>query len=121
MIFVLDSGVEEFGHLSAAGLALAVSVAALLNAALLYRGLRADGILGRAHGWLPFTARVLAASAAMVLVLLQVDRPLAWWLESGLGPRSLWLMLEVTAGSAVYFAVLWLLGLRASAFRLRPQ
>jgi putative peptidoglycan lipid II flippase len=106
---------------SHAGLALAVSVAALLNAALLYRGLRADGTLGPPRGWLPFLGQVLAASAAMVLLLVWLGRPLDWWLQSGLGPRSLWLGAEVAAGSAVYFAVLLLLGLRPSSFRLRPN
>lgn len=101
-----------------AGLALAVSVAALLNAALLYRGLRGEGILGGRPGWLTLLGRVLAATAAMVLVLVQLARPLEWWLESGLGGRSLWLGVEVAAGAGVYFGVLLLLGLRLSAFRL---
>lgn len=104
-----------------AGLALAVSVAALLNAALLYRGLRGEGILGRVPGWFAFTGRVLAASAAMVVVLVQLARPLAWWLESGLAGRSLWLGLEVAAGGAVYFGVLLLLGMRPAEFRLRRE
>lgn len=103
------------------GLALAVSVAALINAALLYGRLRAEGILGRERGWGAFLARVLAASAAMALLLAAIGRPLGWWLESGLGMRSLWLGTEVVAGSLVYFGVLWLLGLRFSALRLRRE
>jgi putative peptidoglycan lipid II flippase len=104
-----------------AGLALAVSVAAMVNAALLYRGLRAEGLLGGAGGWWTLLARVLAASAAMVLLLLQLVRPLDWWLRSGLGTRTLWLLLEVAAGGGVYFAVLLLLGLRLNDFRLRHR
>ncbi len=102
-----------------AGLALAVSVAALLNAGLLYRGLRGEGILGRAAGWGPFLARVLVATAAMTGVLVLLHRPLDWWLSGGLAPRSLWLGVEVAAGTVVYFAALLALGLRPSAFRLR--
>lgn len=101
-----------------AGLALAVSVAALLNAALLWRGLWGEGIVGKSGGWLLLLARIVAATAAMVLVLVQLARPLEWWLESGLGSRSLWLCVEVAVGSGVYFAVLGLLGLRLSTFRL---
>jgi putative peptidoglycan lipid II flippase len=103
-----------------AGLALAISVAAVVNAWLLYRGLKRDGIVAQTRGWLPFLARVVAANLGMALALLQLSRPLDWWLGSSIASRSLWLGLEIAVAAAVYFGVLFMLGLRASNFRLRP-
>ena len=99
-----------------AGLALAVSVAAIVNAWLLYRGLRRDGIMLVSTGWGALLGRVLAATAAMSAVLWYLDRPLDWWLESGGWERSLWLAALVGAGAVVYFLVLWMLGSRPAHF-----
>ncbi|HEX2139284.1 MAG TPA: murein biosynthesis integral membrane protein MurJ [Woeseiaceae bacterium] len=102
-----------------AGLALAISVAAILNAWLLYQQLRRDGIAGQSGGWLKFLARIAVAGSLMVLALLYLARPLEWWLASSVASRALWLGFEVATGATVYFAALFLLGLRPSAFRLR--
>lgn len=102
-----------------AGLALAISVAAVLNAVLLFQGLRREGIAGRSGGWAVFLVRIAIAGALMTAALLYLARPLEWWLAAGVATRSLWLGVEVLVGAAVYFAVLFLLGLRPSAFRLR--
>lgn len=102
-----------------AGLALAISVAAIVNAALLYLRLRREGIAGGSGGWTAFLVRIAVGGACMSGVLLSLARPLDWWLQSGIANRASWLAMEVTAGAAVYFTVLFLLGLRPSAFRLR--
>lgn len=104
-----------------AGLALATSVAAVVNAWLLYRGLRREQIVAGSPGWLSFLVRVVLANAAMAICLLLLTRPLAWWLEMGLGGRSLWLALNVVTGVVVYFGVLWVLGIRLATFRLRSD
>lgn len=104
-----------------AGLALAISVAAIVNAALLYLRLRREGIAGGTGNWSRFLLRIVAAAACLAGVLLYLARPLEWWLKSGIASRAWWLGLEVTAGAAIYFAVLFLLGLRPSAFRLRGE
>jgi putative peptidoglycan lipid II flippase len=104
-----------------AGLALAISIAAIVNAGLLYRGLRHECVVGTFGGWPALFVRIAIAGAAMVVVLIQLARPIDWWLDSDLGGRSLWLGVEVAAGAAVYFAALFLLGLRPSAFRLRAE
>ncbi len=101
-----------------AGLALAISVAAILNAVLLYLRLRREGIVGRSGGWSAFLARIVVGGACMTGALLYLARPLDWWLQSSIASRAAWLGLEVVAGAAIYFAVLFLLGLRPSAFRL---
>ncbi len=104
---------------SHAGLALAISIAAVVNAWLLYRGLRRDGVIRHAPDWLPLLARFLIANVAMGVCLVLMSRPIDWWLASGVGSRSLWLGFSIVTAALVYFAVLLLSGLRPAALRLR--
>ena len=104
-----------------AGLALAISVAALLNAYLLYRGLRRDGFVRHGKGWAWLLARVAVANAAMWVVLDQLYRPTSWWLEHGVMDRVAWLTVSIAAGAAVYFVALFILGMRTGDFRLRQS
>ncbi len=106
---------------SHAGLALAISVAALLNAALLYRGLVREGVLRHSSGWGLLLVQVVAANALMWVVLEQLDRPLNWWLETSVYDRAGWLGVSVAAGAAVYLLVLLVFGLRPSKLGIRPH
>jgi putative peptidoglycan lipid II flippase len=103
-----------------AGLALAISIAAMLQAGLLYRGLIREGVLKRSSGWIRLCMQVLVALAVMTLCLMYVNRPLDWWITASVADRLAWLSVSVFAGAAVYFAVLLALGLRPSTLRLRP-
>jgi len=100
-----------------AGLALAISIAALLNAWLLYRGLGRDGMLSPAGGWLALLLRVAVANVSMVVCLRFLGRPLDWWLAASTAERASWLSVLVIAGAAGYFAVLFIVGTRPSQFR----
>jgi putative peptidoglycan lipid II flippase len=100
-----------------AGLALAISIAALVNAWLLYRGLRRDNILTHSAGWAAFLARVVIANLAMAACLVYLARPLTWWLETATWERAAWLGLVVTAGAATYFVALLVLGTRPAHLR----
>ena len=102
-----------------AGLALAISVAALVNALLLYRGLRRDGIIRPSSGWGGLAIRFVLANVVLYAVLVALGRPLEWWLATGVAGRITWLSLTVVAGAAGYFLTLFLLGLRPSSFRIR--
>ena len=102
-----------------AGLALAISIAAIVNAWLLYRGLRREKVLESAPGWLALVSRVTVANVAMALAIRYLDRPLDWWLGVGAIDRWLWLGVVVTAGVVVYFAMLWLVGVRPQQLRHR--
>jgi len=102
-----------------AGLALAISVAALLNAFLLYRGLRRDEVLSHSTGWGALSLQVAVASIAMWAVLETLDRPLDWWLEVAVLERSGWLAVTVVAGVVAYFVALLVCGLRPSKLALR--
>ena len=104
-----------------AGLALAISVAALLNAGLLFRGLRRDGVLVLRPGWAVFLVRIIVANAAMCVILFVLMKPLAWWLDASLSGRVVELAVNIGAGAVVYFAVLLLAGLRPSHLGLRPH
>jgi putative peptidoglycan lipid II flippase len=104
---------------SHAGLALAISVAALLNAYLLYVGLRRDGVVRHGRGWSWLLLRVTGANAAMWFVLDQLERPGAWWLDVSIMDRIGWLAVTIVAGALGYFVVLLILGTRLRDFRLR--
>ena len=106
---------------SHAGLALAISVAALLNAYLLYRGLRREGIIRHSTGWTALLLQVLMANIAMWAILDSLHRPLEWWLAAGPLDRSAWLVLNVAVSATVYFLVLYALGLRLSNLRMRRR
>jgi putative peptidoglycan lipid II flippase len=106
---------------SHAGLALAISVAALLNAALLYRGLLRDQVLRHSAGWGLLLIQAGAANAVMWGILDRLERPLGWWLEVGTPDRVGWLAISVVAGAAAYLLVLLVLGLRPSRLGIRPH
>jgi putative peptidoglycan lipid II flippase len=104
-----------------AGLAAATSVAAMINALLLYRGLKSAGVLVHSSGWVALILRVLVANIVMIFVLLAFSEPLQWWLDASLPGRAAWLTVTVGAGASAYFAALLLLGMRLGQFRLRAK
>ncbi len=101
------------------GLAAATSAAALLNAVLLYRGLRNSGVLAHAADWPGLLGRMLFANLAMWAVLHWLGKPLDWWLDAGLPGRVTWLAASVAAGAGIYFVALIVLGLRPSQLYLK--
>jgi len=104
-----------------AGLALAISVAALLNAFLLYRGLNREGVIEHGSGWLALLLRVLAANVAMCAILIILAQPLSWWLSAPLADRVLQLAIHVVAGLATYLGSLFIIGMRPSQLGMRPH
>ena len=101
------------------GLAVATSVAAILNALLLYRGLQRAGVLLHGNGWPGLLFRVACANVAMCAVLLVLNRSNEWWFGATTMHRIGWLAVVIGAGAATYFVVLLVLGMRTSHFRLR--
>jgi len=116
LAYVLTRAEYEGTH---AGLALAISVSAIINAWLLYRGLRRDGVLMHGPGWGRLCLQVAAAIVVMTLCLFAMERSLDWWIAASVFDRLIWLSATIVAGMAVYFVVLVLLGLRPSNLRLR--
>ncbi|MGE0310228.1 MAG: murein biosynthesis integral membrane protein MurJ [Lautropia sp.] len=98
--------------LAHAGLALAISVAAWINAGWLLAGLRRRGVYAPLAGWPAFIARVLVGALAMGAML--------WWLRAqadwiALGERPFERVAlaagMIVAGAATYFAALFACGL----------
>jgi len=106
---------------SHAGLALATSVAAVVNAWLLYRGLRGRQLLSHAPGWGWLLLRILIANAAMIAVLVWLQRPLDWWLDASLLARALQLTAAIVAAAIAYLVALAVAGLRLSQLRLSDR
>jgi putative peptidoglycan lipid II flippase len=99
-----------------AGLALSIALGACLNAALLYRGLRARAIYAPQAGWGAFFAKVAAATALMASGLWFAMGPAGWWTAAGLAPRAAALTGLVALGTVVYFGCLWAFGFRPRDF-----
>jgi putative peptidoglycan lipid II flippase len=105
-----------------AGLALAISVAALLNALLLYRGLIRDAVLRHSAGWSTLLVQVVAANGVMWTVLAWLERPLEdWWLNVAAFDRVAWLAVSILTGAGVYGVVLFALGVRSSKLGIKPH
>ncbi len=100
-----------------AGLALATSIAAYVNAGLLFWVLYRDRIYRPRTGWRRFTLQLLLAAVLMVVVLVWGVPALSEWIARDVAGRGLTLMLWVGIGALVYLAGLRLSGLRWSAFR----
>jgi putative peptidoglycan lipid II flippase len=95
-----------------AGLAAGTALGAFVNAALLYRGLRRDGVLALQATLPKFVLRVGVAAGVMVLLLAQAVPPLPAWLEASVLTRCLWLAAAVAGGGLAYLAALLAVGLR---------
>ncbi len=102
--------------LAHAGLALATTLSACLNATLLFRGLRREGVYHPESDWGWLILRGLVASVAMGLLLYWGVGSLDSWLGTSIWERALALLGWVLAGGAIYFIVLYLLGIRRNHF-----
>ena len=100
-------------QLAHAGLALATSLAAVLNSMLLLRKLLADRVFVPRPGWLAFAGRVVVANLIMGALLYLYVNPVAWFAWS-VTDRTLNLLLWISLGVLAYVAVLLLSGLRPS-------
>ena len=103
--------------LAHAGLALATSLSALLNAGLLWRGLRRQGIYRPAAGWRSFVLRIGVAGVLMSLLLL-VAPDIELWLGWSLGQRIQQLALWVAGAVTVYLVTLLVSGMRPAHLKV---
>ncbi len=104
-----------------AGLALATSLAAFVNAGLLFHLLRKQGVFRAGPGWGVLGLQVLAGAAAMSLLFVLGLQDLAQWSQWSSGLRALWLLIWVAAGMAVYVVVLLLAGLKPRDVLINPE
>ena len=95
-----------------AGLALAISLGACINASLLFYKLRQHGIFQPQPGWLGFIFRIVAALLLMSAALWLTMGAESSWLLDPAWVRVARLAILVVLGAGVYLGSLWLLGLR---------
>lgn len=103
--------------LAHSGLALAIGLGGCINAALLYRGLRRDGIYRPEPGWGSFYLRLTGAVIVMCVVIGLAAGGTEWWLAARGTDRALRLTGVVFAGAVSYFIALGVLGFRVAHFR----
>jgi putative peptidoglycan lipid II flippase len=105
--------VFPFAH---AGLALATSLAAFLNAGLLLRALLANGSYAPVPGWTSYIVKLVVATAVMGTVISILTADQAIWSAAEVGDRARMLSVLIAAGTATYFISVFGFGLRIRDF-----
>jgi putative peptidoglycan lipid II flippase len=106
--------VPWLGH---AGLSLSIGLAAIVNAAVLYLGLRRRGTLPPETGWLSFLVRLGVATLALAAWLLWCSTQLDWiGLREAPWQRIGWLAGALAVAGGGYLLVLTVLGLKWREF-----
>jgi len=103
------------GHI---GLALATSASAFINAFLLWKHLREQGIYQPQAGWVTFLAKITTATGVMVFGLVNIVPEIQGWLSAGILEKASWLIGLCISGAMTYFLVLWILGFRVADLRI---
>ena len=103
------------------GLALAISLAAFVNAALLYRRLRTHNVYRPLPGWGAFLLRVTLATAGMGALLAWGAGDIEHWLTAPTRDRVIQLALWITAGLLTYGGLMLALGVRPAQMLLRKS
>ncbi len=93
-------------------LALSTGMSALLNATLLYRGLRRQGVYAPTPLLKRLLPQVLVASIAMAGFLWWASGDWLRWTAWGALERMTQLALCIAGGAFIYFAALWIAGAR---------
>ncbi|MBI6925376.1 murein biosynthesis integral membrane protein MurJ [Pseudomonas putida] len=104
------------GPLAHAGLALAISLGACLNAGLLFWRLRTQQLFQPQPGWPLFLFKLVLAAGLMSGVLLAGLHYLPAWVEGNMLERLMRLMALIMAGVVTYFGCLYLCGFRPRQF-----
>ena len=102
-----------------AGLALAISLGACLNAGLLFWLLRRRAIYLPQPGWSGFALKLALAVYVMGSVLWIATGSTSEWLAAGALERVTKLAGIVVLGAVTYFATLWVVGFRLKDFSQR--
>jgi putative peptidoglycan lipid II flippase len=104
-----------------AGLALATSLAAWVNAGLLYRMLRKQQAYLPEAGWRHFLLQIGLAGAVLGAVLFWAVPAMPVWLDWSVWSRVTGLLLWVLVGAGAYFSALYLVGLRLRSLWQHPH
>ena len=107
------------GPLKHAGLALAIGLGACLNAGMLYRLLRKQGIYRPQPGWPVFLLKITASVGFMAVVLFTTMGESGWWLSNSWRLKVPAVLGLVALGTAVYAGCLVAFGFRPRDFSRR--
>jgi len=99
-------------HFKHAGLALATSLSAFINAGLLWYGLRSAGVLVVTEGWPRFFGQLVFANGILCMMLVVLVPSQVYWFELGFWPRAGLMLLVCTGGISVYSGALALAGFK---------
>lgn len=99
-------------HFQHVGLALATSLAAFLNAGLLWLGLVRAGHFQLPDGWRTFLVQITIANGLMLWFLLWCLPDATSWLALDFWPRLGWMLAICVGGAAVYGTALLVSGIR---------
>lgn len=100
------------GPLQHGGLALATSLAAIINVSLLYYSLRKKQIYQPQASWGKFYLQLAMANLSISAFLIITQADLALWLEWSTSEKALYLLGLVFASIIIYTSALWLLGIK---------
>lgn len=103
----------KIGHV---GLALATMVSSYMNAYLLYRGLRRDGVFMPQSGWLKLVLQIALATLAMGAALWWFSPEKAQWFADDWHARAMMLVPLCLGGMLVYGLVLAVSGVKFRDF-----
>ncbi|MCK5877729.1 MAG: murein biosynthesis integral membrane protein MurJ [Candidatus Marithrix sp.] len=106
-------------HLAHAGLALATSVAALLNALLLYISLRKHNLFQPQTGWHLLLLRIFMANILMIALLWWGSDSISMWFIMSTSERVINLFGLIIVGMSIYVASLFIFGLRLRHISLK--
>jgi putative peptidoglycan lipid II flippase len=109
--------VPYLGHV---GLALSISLGAMVNAIWLFVGLRRAGAYTPEPGWLGFTLKVVLATTLLGALLWWAEHHIDWvGLVNHQAHRVGWLALSLSSAALVYFVTLMAGGIRLRQFMRR--
>ncbi len=100
------------GPLAHAGLALATSLSACLQAYLLFRLLKKEKVYHASSGWWRFFLKVLVSISTMGGVIVYGVAHSSLWFDWELWQRIIQLALWISVGIGIYFVVIYTFGIR---------
>ena len=117
VLFLVWIGVN-YPHI---GLALAFSIASIINASLLARELINQNLILLDKSFLYLISRVIIATLAMSAFLLAFNQENSIWITSAVIERIYSLLFLIAVSVIIYFGVLFLLGFRFKEIRIKNE
>ena len=105
-----------FGYV---GLAIATTMSATLNAWLLYRGLKQQGVYHLSTSTKFYIGKLVLSALVMAMVVYQLSYDFDVWLTMSFTDQVLQLMICIGGGCLSYFTMVALLGVRIGDFKVK--